>query len=198
MKISIILGHPNPASFNHAIASVAVDTLKQSGHDTIFHDLQAEKFDPVATYKEIPRDAALPPIIQQHCDEILAADGIIIVHPNWWCHPPAILKGWVDRVFRAGMAYNFVPDGKGGAKAVGLLKAKTALIITTANTPQEMEVELYGDPLETFWKTCVFGLCGVPIKERLIFSPVIVSTPEQRATWLQEVKSTVDRLFPRS
>jgi len=53
------------------------------------------------------KDAALPDAIKQHCEEIALVDGIVIVHPNWWGQPPAILKGWVDRVIRPGVAYEF-------------------------------------------------------------------------------------------
>ncbi len=124
--------------------------------------------------------------------------GLIFVHPNYWSRPPAILCGWVDRVLRAGRAYNFVPDGKGGAKAVGLLKVKVGCVFNTANTPQEIEESVYGDPLEVHWRKVVFGLCGIPTVHRRNFSPMIVSTPEQRQQWLEEVRSTMDRLFPKS
>ena len=63
------------------------------------------------------------------------ADGLIVVHPNWWSQPPAILKGWMDRVLRQGVAYEF---GEGGA-VIGLLEGKTALVLTTSNTPREPE-----------------------------------------------------------
>jgi putative NADPH-quinone reductase len=51
--------------------------------------------------------------VQAHCGEIARAEGIIIVHPNWWGQPPAIMKGWIDRVFRPGVAYRFTEDDKG-------------------------------------------------------------------------------------
>lgn len=198
MNVSVILGHPTPGSFNHAIAAVAVEQLKHDGHLGRFHDLQAEGFDPVMGAAEIPRGAPMPPEVERHAAELDQADGIIVIHPNWWCQPPAILKGWVDRVLRPGRAYNFVPDGKGGGKAVGLLKIQTALVITTANNPQEKEVELYGDPLEVFWKRVVFGICGIRDVHRLIFAPVITSTLEQRQAWLREVENAVRTRFPAS
>jgi NAD(P)H dehydrogenase (quinone) len=197
MNISVILGHPTPGSFNHAIAGAAVAQLNTAGHRCRFHDLQQEQFDPVMVTEEIPRGAKMPPQVEKHAAELEQADGIIIVHPNWWCQPPAILKGWVDRVLRPGRAYNFVPDGQGGGKAVGLLKIKTALVITTANNPQEKEVEIYGDPLEGFWRRVVFGNCGITNVHRLIFAPVIASTPAQRQGWLREVEQTVAVAFPK-
>ena len=51
------------------------------------------------------------PIVEQHCGERSAADGYVIVHPNWWAMPPAILKGWIDRVLRQGVAYEFAAGG---------------------------------------------------------------------------------------
>jgi len=196
MTVSVILAHPAPGSFNHAIAQTVLATLHANGHQTHFHDLYAEGFDPVLTKAELAKDAALPNAIERHCQEICQADGIVIVHPNWWSAPPAILRGWVDRVLRAGRAYNFVPDGAGGAKPVGLLKATTALIFNTANTPQHIEEQLYGDPLQTHWVKCVFGLCGVPKIYRRNFAPVITSTPDQRQAWLAEVKQIVRTHFP--
>jgi putative NADPH-quinone reductase len=196
MTLSILLASPNPGSFNHALADAIAQTATAAGHTVILHDLYAERFDPVLPAGEIPRDAALPPEIEQHCREIEQADGIAIVHPNWWSAPPAILRGWVDRCLRPGRAYNFVPDGQGGAKPIGLLKARSALVINTANTPQEKEEAFLGDPLQTHWLKVVFGLCGVPNVLRRNFAPVIVSSAETRAAWLQETRHLTLQAFP--
>ena len=99
MKLSVILAHPDQQSFNHAIASVVLDSLKKNNHEVFFHDLYKEGFDPLLPAHEIPKTATLPSVIQTHCDEITSANGIIIIHPNWWGQPPAILKGWVDRAW---------------------------------------------------------------------------------------------------
>jgi NAD(P)H dehydrogenase (quinone) len=187
MKVSVILAHPAPGSFNHAIAETVVRSLKQAAHTVCFHDLYQERFDPLMPAAEFSPTAVLPPEIQAHCDEILAADGIVIVHPNWWSQPPAILKGWVDRVLRSGQAYKFIVNANGEGKPVGLLKAHWALVINTANTPQDKEVAFLGDPQAVFWQKVVFGLCGVRDVHRLVFSPVITSTADQRKQWLELV-----------
>lgn len=180
MRISIILAHPNPGSFNHAIAKVVADTLSSRGNTVILHDLYAEKFDPLLPTSELGRTEDLPPEVRKHVDEIVSVDGIVIVHPNWWGMPPAILKGWVDRSIRAGSAYTFQ-----GGQAVGLMKARSALVLHTANTPPDVEVELYGDPLDNLWRKCIFGLCGIRNVRRELFAPVIISTPDQRQAWLK-------------
>lgn len=167
-----------------------VETLRGCGAEATLHDLYAENFDPVYSAAELARDAVLPPEIEKHCREIEQADGIVIVHPNYWSRPPAMLCGWVDRVLRPGRAYRFVPDGKGGARPQGLLKAKFAVVLTTANTPDAVDRAVYGDPLETHWCKVVFGLCGVPVVRRS-FSSVIVSSPVQRAIWLDDATRLV-------
>lgn len=196
MKLSLILAHPGPGSFNHAIAETARQTLLRSGHTVFFHDLCAEGFDPILPAQEIPKGAALPVEIARHCAEIAAADGIIVVHPNWWGQPPAILTGWIDRVIRPGVAYEFLESDSGDGVPLGLLHARTALVFSTTNTPLERERQVFGDPLETLWKNCVFGLCGVNDFQRRVFGVIVTSTAEQRAAWLAEVEETLDRCFP--
>jgi putative NADPH-quinone reductase len=196
MKLSLILAHPSPGSFNHAIAETARQTLLRSGHTVFFHDLHAEGFDPILPAHEIAKGAALPADIARHCAEIAAADGIIVVHPNWWGQPPAILKGWIDRVIRPGVAYAFLESDSGEGVPRGLLHARTALVFNTTNTPLERERQVFGDPLETLWKNCVFGLCGVNDFHRRVFGVIVTSTAEQRAAWLAEVEETFERCFP--
>ncbi len=196
MKISVILAHPDPGSLNHAIAAAAVDELRLHGHNIAFHDLYAEKFDPLLPATEIPREAFLPPEIEKHCREISEAEGIVIVHPNWWGQPPAVLKGWVDRIIRPGVAYEFLDGDQGEGIPRGLLKAKTAIVFNTANTEPEREIKVFGDPLETLWKNCVFDLCGVKNVHRRTFTIVVTSTEDERKEWLWEVRQKVGTLFP--
>jgi NAD(P)H dehydrogenase (quinone) len=193
--VLIILAHPKEGSFNHALAQTVAQVIRRRGHKAIFHDLYLEKFDPVFTSDELDKNYSLTGVLKAHCDELISVDGIVIVHPNWWGQPPAILKGWVDRVIRQGVAYRFGTNEKGEGVSIGLLKAKTALVFTTSNTPQDKELALYGDPLENLWKTCTFGLCGINTFCRKNFSAVIVSTPEQRKQWLEEVVRTVQQWF---
>lgn len=196
MRISVILAHPDERSFNHAIAREAVKQLENNGHKVFFHDLHKEGFDPLLACEEIPKDALLPPQIKAHCEEIAEAEGIIVVHPNWWGQPPAILKGWVDRVIRPGIAYEFQEGDTGEGVPNGLLKAKTAIVFNTSNTDSERERLAFGDPLETIWKNCIFGLCGITHFYRRMFGIVVTSTEMQRNEWLMEAKNTVDSFFP--
>ena len=197
VKISIILAHPAPGSFNHALAQTALSELTRNGHEPTFHDLYAEGFDPVLPAGEVPAGAPLPPMVAAHCAEVAAAEGIVIVHPNWWGQPPAVLTGWVDRVLRPRVAYEFLEGDGGEGVPVGLLRAKTAVVLNTSNTPASRELSAFGDPLESLWKQCIFGLCGVSEVHRRMFSVVVTSTAEQREAWLAEARRLVAESFPR-
>ena len=195
MKVSVILGHPRKRSFNSAIAATVVDALGGKGHQVFFHDLYEENFGPLLPKNELLRHTELELKIEEHCAELSSAEGIVIVHPNWWGQPPAILKGWVDRVFRPGIAYEFREGDSGEGIPEGLLKAKIALVINTSNTSEQREREVFGDPLEAIWKTCIFEFCGVKNFFRKNFSMVITSTFEERRKWLEEVREIINRLF---
>ncbi len=198
MIVSVILAHPDARSFNHAIAGAATAALRENGHDVRFHDLCAERFDPLLPASEIPKNAGLDPLIRLHCDEIAQADGIVIVHPNWWGQPPAVMKGWIDRVIRPGVAYEFKEGDSGEGVPCGLLKAKTAVVFNTSNTPSERERTVFGDPLETIWKNCIFGLCGIADVRRKTFSVIVTSTEIQRERWLKEVQEIIGSAFGTS
>ena len=156
-----------------------------------FHDLYQEQFDPILTESEIAKQSPLEPLLARHCRELVEADGYVVVHPNWWGQPPAILKGWIDRVLRQGVAYEFTPQG-----VVGLLKGKSAVVFTTSNTPRDDERRLFGDPLENLWRACIFNFCGVEDFYRRNFESIILSKLEERREWLDEVRQTIQRCFP--
>lgn len=196
MKISIILAHPDAESFNHGIAATAEAALKANGHEVFFHDLYAEGFGPLLPAAEIPKGAKLDALTGQHCAEIAVADGIVIVHPNWWGQPPAVLKGWIDRVIRPGVAYEFIEGDGGEGVPVGLLKARAVLVFNTSNTATAREREVFGDPLDAIWKNCIFGLCGVTNVQRRMFGIVVTSSSDERAGWLREVAEAAERYFP--
>lgn len=195
MKVLVVIAHPNNSSFNHGISKAVIEKLKGKGHDVIFHDLYDEAFDPVLPGEEIPTDSQPSPEIKKYCDEIVSSGGIVVIHPNWWGQPPAILKGWIDRIFRFGIAYEFKEvDGAEGVPA-GLLNDKTALVINTSNTPMGHEIKEYGDPLETLWRKCIFNFCGVKTFHRKMFASVVMSTADERKKWLEEVEDLVDKYF---
>ena len=191
MKILLLLGHPKQNSFNHAIAETSVNVLTKLGHDVVFHDLYQEHFDPVLPSGEegLPEEQ-LPEYLQDHLRHFKEADGVVVVHPNWWGGPPAILRGWVDRVLRANSCYQFTKEG-----VVSYVGGKIVQVFSTSNTPRDVELNVYGDPLEVFWKVVVFGLLGTQSFERRNFESVVLSTLAERQDWLAEIETTLRRRF---
>jgi putative NADPH-quinone reductase len=191
MKILLILGHPKPNSLNHAIAEKSAAALQEIGHEVIFRDLYREHFDPVLPAgEELLPEEALPKYLQDHLRSFKEADGVVFVHPNWWGGPPAILRGWIDRVVRTGSCYNFTANG-----VVSHVGGKIVQVFSTSNTPREVEMNVYGDPIENFWKVVVFGILGAKIFERRNFESVVMSTPEERQRWLAEVETILKQRF---
>lgn len=196
MNVLVVLGHPKQGSFNHALAEVATAALRADGHEVVFHDLYQERFDPVLPAAEIRAGSALDPLVAEHCRALAACDGLVIVHPNWWGQPPAILKGWVDRVFRAGVAYRFEEGDSGEGVPVPLLRARAALVLNTTDTPPERERAEFGDPLEAIWRSCILRYSGVETVVRRTYGVVVTSTPEVRIGWLDDARAQARALFP--
>jgi NAD(P)H dehydrogenase (quinone) len=193
MNALLVIAHPSPTSFSHAMANAATAVLQQKGYALTPHDLYAEGFNPVQPTVESANTASAEPLVEAHCAHLRAADLILIFHPNWWSQPPAIMKGWIDRVFRLDTAYGYPPGVGFEGLPVGLLKARHALVFNTSNTPEAREHAVFGDPLETLWRTSVFGLCGVHSVQRRVFSPVASSSVAQRAGWLEDVRHVVQQ-----
>jgi NAD(P)H dehydrogenase (quinone) len=168
MLALIVVAHPSPDSLSHAMASAAERVLvaRNYGSSNV--------------------------LVEQHCSELASADLILVFHPNWWGQPPAILKGWIDRVFRLNTAYAYPPGVGFEGVPVGLLRARLAIVVNTSNTSAEREALAFGDPLETLWKNCVFGLCGVSSVIRRMYAPVSGSTAQQRAAWLYEFTALLE------
>jgi len=192
MLALIVIANPSPSSLSHAMASAAEQVLAARGYECAVHDLYAEHFDPVQPTGEDGNITSSSLLVERHCLELARADLILVFHPNWWGQPPAILKGWIDRVFRLDTAYAY-PAGVGfEGVPIGLLRARHAIVVNTSNTPAEREASEFGDPLEVLWKRCVFGLCGVGSVMRRMYAPVSGSTAQQRAVWLAEVAALVE------
>ena len=195
MNILVILAHPYNKSLNYAIYENVVASLKEEGHEVISRDLYAENFDPVlkgyeAASSEPPKDE----VIKSHAKDLVWADGIVIIHPTWWGQMPAILKGWVDRVVKNGIAFAFREDENGDKKRVRLVKLTKAVVINTSNSSDKREADM-GYPLENLWEKSVFNFLKVNEFHRKVFKIVAESTFEERTEWINEAGELVKEIF---
>lgn len=166
MNLLIVYAHPEPTSFCAALKDEAVQTIRQAGHDAVVSDLYGEAFNPVAGrhdflgsadatrfhYQSEQRHAAdtggFSPELEREQARVAAADAIIFLFPLWWGGPPAILKGWIDRVLAYGFAY---VDGY--RFDTGLFKGKRSLLcVTTGGTPARFSADgVYGEIDRVLW-----------------------------------------------
>ncbi len=193
MKASVILAHPYKESFNHAVFNRVCGSLAECGVAVRSHDLYAEGFDPVLTGSELGREPSSDPLVRQYADEMMESDLLFFIHPNWWGQPPAMMKGYIDRIIRPPYAYD-MPDDAPGGLPVTTMDGKYGIVYNTSNTAEERENNYFGDPLELIWKQCTFGFCGIEKFHRRMFRIVSDSTETERMQWLETVESDVVRI----
>ena len=196
MKATVILAHPYEKSFNHAIFHQVVTTLDKLKVSVYAHDLYQEQFDPVLSKEELGKAESQDPLVRQYTVEMVDSALLVFIHPNWWGQPPAIMKGYIDRVFRPPFAYDFPQGDSGGGAPIPKLGAKTGLVFNTSNTPAEREIGVFKDPLEAEWIDCVFGFCGITKAFRKTFRVVSESDAAIRADWLEEVRDITKKHCP--
>lgn len=199
--VMLLLAHPRAASYCHAIAEGIGQRLIDLGHRVRSHDLYAERFDPILASYESQTSGALiesvltreeDPLIALHREELRRAQALVVVHPNWWGMPPAILTGWINRIVVPGVAYRL-------AEATGhpepLAPVQDLFVVNTSDTTDEREETLYGDPLASIWGRCVSPYLGSPRVTRRVLRPVTDATNEQRTAWLTEVTALTEEIF---
>jgi len=188
---SIILAHPYEKSFNHAIFHRVVRILAGNSVRIFSHDLYEEKFNPVLSRDELGKKPTRDKKVRRYSEELMESDLLFFVHPNWWGQPPAILKGYIDRVIRPPHAYDFDETDSGGGIPIGNLKNKVGIVFNTSNTEEERENNYFHDPLQYIWDKCVFGFCGIKETHRKMFRIVADSTDKERTEWLNDVEEIV-------
>ena len=171
MRCLVVLAHPLASSLNRHFAELATRELKAAGHEVTVTDLYAENFDPRlsqaerASYYQPAHDGSR---IDRAADALCAAELLVLVFPTWWFGPPAILKGWIDRVFAPGVAFD---HGKDFGPIVPLLtNLKRAVVITTLGTPWWVDRLVMFRPVRRMLKTVVLGACAP--KAQLTYLPL--------------------------
>lgn len=136
MRLLFIHAHPVPESFNTALCKAAVETARAKGHEVRLIDLYAEGFNPVMSTEErraYHDDGPPPPDVAPHIAALQWAEGLIFVYPTWWYAQPAMLKGWMDRVWRPGVTFS-VPTPSEPMRPA-LTQVRLIGVITTLGSP---------------------------------------------------------------
>jgi NAD(P)H dehydrogenase (quinone) len=183
LRILLILAHPDPASFNHALAGALSEGLREAGHGVDLLDLHAEGFRPEMTAEDLraaDRGAA-DPAVRALQERVRAASGLALVFPVYWFGPPALMKGFIDRVLFEGFAFRFLPGGR----VEGLLRQERALVLCTAGA-SALLYRTFGfhRPMKRVLVDWTLRMCGVGTVQLEIFHGVREATEERRRAFL--------------
>ncbi len=192
MKILIVYAHYNPKSFSHALLESVLATLKSNPkHEVVVRDLYALKFNPVldeADFAAHHGTRKTPDDVAEEQKFIAWSDLIVFIYPLWWAGLPAILKGYIDRVYSYGFAYTMLPGGK----TEGLLKGKRVVILG----PQGESKEHYE---KTMWPAIaqtidfdIFKCCGMQVADHVYYPSICAVSDEVRKGYLSAAAKTVD------
>jgi len=187
MKHLIIYSHPNPKSFNHAIVDSFSQTLEDSGYEVKIRDLYDMAFNPVlsASDFELMAQGTYADDVLKEQEFVKWADVITFVFPIWWNSSPAIMRGYVDRVFSVGFAYT--EDMK------GLLPEKKILIICTLNAPEHVSEKTGAFKAMNFTLgESLASFCGMTLVDQKYFSSVVSVSDDERKQMLVNVKTIVE------
>ncbi len=191
MRVTIIYAHPNPDSFNSAILQTTIKVLKERNVDYRVIDLYKDFKKVVLDGDdfEILQKGENPEDVIKFQNDILWATKLIFIYPVWWWQFPAILKGFVDRVFSYGFAYSTDENG-----IVPLLKHEKGLVFMTTGGPrEEYEGSVRLDVLKLPITEGVMGFCGVKKCETHIFYSVPTVSDEIRKNYLKIVEEAVKK-----
>ncbi|SDW85769.1 NAD(P)H-dependent oxidoreductase [Paenibacillus sp. PDC88] len=195
MKHLIIYAHPVQESFNHRICQTVQQTLEKSGHTVAVRDLYALNFDPVLSEQEMadcyageaPKEEVLKE--QQY---ILDADSLIFIYPIWWAGMPAILKGYIDRVFSYGFAYAYNEDGQ----LIRMLTDKHSLIINTHGSSAAHYDQIgMTDGLRVTAGAGILEFVGTQPVGHLLFGDMDDASEAQKEQIIEQIKTELSAMF---
>jgi NAD(P)H dehydrogenase (quinone) len=181
-KILVVIGHPMPNSLNHALAERYVAGAREAGHEVQLLALDQLQFDPVLRYGYAQAQALEPDLVQAQA-AVQAADHLVFFFPSWWGSTPALLKGFIDRVFLPGFAFKYRKDSPWWDR---LLAGRTGHLLVTMDTPWWYNWLIYGNANIRAMKVATLNFCGVKKVQTTVFDQVRQSKPETRERWLEK------------
>lgn len=189
-KHMVIFSDPNYDSFIRNVFETVVDFFSnEGGHDVVARDLYAMGFKPVLDQQDLEdfKQGIISMDITQEQRAIDAADVITIVSPLWWGSMPAMLKGYIERIFTYGYAYKI---GEDPLSPIGLLKGKKVLLLTTIAGPDELYKQkgMY-EAIAKTWDWAVFEFCGMEVIGHLYFPGIHHANDQKRRDYLETLKA---------
>jgi len=197
MRVLVIFAHPLEDSYAAALRNVVAEALSAGGHRIDLCDLYKEAFDPVMSARErgAYRDTANNlEAVHEHVQRLRQAEGVVFVFPSWWYGMPAILKGYLDRVWLPGIAFEF------GPQAIRPLLTGMRLfgVVTTTGAPEWFTRLYMGNPSRKVLMRGLARLTAARKAERfwLALHGVDRTTAATRALFIERVRARIARIAP--
>ncbi|MFC5740007.1 NAD(P)H-dependent oxidoreductase [Dyella tabacisoli] len=169
MKCLLVMAHPLPDSLAASLASHVHDSLKASGHEVEIEDLYKNAFAPALSASERSSyytAAYAGAGVAAEIERLRDAEAIVLVFPTWWFGFPAMLKGWFDRVWAPGIAYDHAQDL--GAITPRLTGLRRVLVVTTLGSPSWVDRWIMRRPVRRILKTAILGTCAAQCKMQML------------------------------
>lgn len=169
-RFLVVHAHPLADSLAAALRDAAIDGIAAAGHQADLVDLYVDGFDPCLSGREravfAKPNYEPPPEIAGYCERLESADGLVLVFPQWWFGMPAILKGFIDRVFVPGLAFGVNPGTR--ALEPRLARLRSCHVVTTTNSSWRV-TELYmRNPVRRQIRNGIVGICGERVSFRML------------------------------
>ena len=194
MRLLFVHAHPLEGSLTAAARDTAIAAAQAKGHETRLIDLYAEAFAPVLTaddWQSYPDTDSLDASLDPHLAALTWAEGVIFTHPTWWSGPPAMLKGWLERVWRPGIAFHVGENGLQPA----LPNIRLIGVITSLGASWSQYNLLLGAPGR---KQLLRGLRGCTNRRTETFwlahYAIDASTPRSRAAHLAKIATRIAQI----
>jgi NAD(P)H dehydrogenase (quinone) len=196
VQVLVIYCHPVAESFAAAAHGIVLQTLAARGHEVVDVDLYAENFDPVMSrqerldYQNTERN--IRPV-RKYDEQLATAEAIVLVYPAWWYGMPAMLKGYFDRVWLPGVAFDVTPDGR--VLTERLQRIRRIVVVTTYGGPWWMVRIALGDPARKVVSRAIRALCARGCRvEWYIHYNMDRATPRQLSRFLDRARAGIGRL----
>ncbi|MEE4198433.1 MAG: NAD(P)H-dependent oxidoreductase [Bacteroidales bacterium] len=189
MNHLIIIAHPRRDSLNYQLTESIREALEETGSQVKVRDLYAMNFNPVLTIHELKylKEGKICPDILVEQSYIEWADELTVIFPLWWNAFPAILKGYIDRVFTNGFAFKVTPRG-----VEGMLKGKRVRLITSAGMDESSLKENHiMESLRYTQDLGVFEFCGMKTIDHLYITESTRLSPEQKEKVIRRIMDQV-------
>ena len=195
MHVVVVVAHPDPTSFTHAVASTARTALDEGGHDVTVLDLYGEEFRAAMSHDErAAYDSDRPildPMVELHAGAVTRAEALVFIYPTWWSSVPAILKGWLERVMVPGVGFVFDEDHH---VRRGLTHVRRIIGISTYGSSWLYVKATHDNGRRTLLRALRLNTAVLTRRSWLGLYKIDTLTAEQRAAFLRRVEDKMRAL----